>query len=237
MKKAIKIGVIILLVLVLAMIISIFIVNGIVVSKAKRDYAYSITGEDPSIPRGTDQRLRDLDADCIMVLGAGIKDDETPSDILKDRLDAGIALYQGGYAPKLLLTGDNGTAEHNEIHVMLNYCLDKGVPPEDIFCDHAGFSTYESMARAKDIFGVEKMIEVTQKFHIYRALYISRTLGMDILGVSSDQGKYEFSEKYQNLRELLARNKDFYNLKFHIIKAVGGDPIDIKSDGRVSHGE
>lgn len=199
------------------------------------DYAGSITAK-TEIPGDTLDELKAAEADCILVLGAGIRDSETPSAMLKDRLDAGIRLYKEGCAPKLLLSGDNGTQGHNEIHVMLNYVLDAGVPEEDIFCDHAGFSTYESMARARDIFGVEKAIVVSQTYHEYRALYIGEKLGLDLVGVASDQEKYG-GQAYRELREIAARNKDFFMMLFKLSSAVGGEEIPITGSGVISHGE
>ena len=170
-----------------------------------------------------------------MVLGAGIIDSETPSPMLKDRLDAAIMLYYSGAAPKILLTGDNGTNEHNEIHVMLNYTKNAGVPEEDIFCDHAGFSTYESCVRAGTIFKVKKMIVVTQKYHLYRALYMSKKLGYEVLGAASDQRSYA-GQSARDVREVAARVKDFFLVRTGA-GAVGGEEIPITGDGTVSHGE
>lgn len=180
--------------------------------------------------------LKGEEADCIMILGAGIINRNTPSPILKDRLDAGIALYKKGAAAKILLTGDNGRMEHNEIHVMLNYCIESGIPKSDIFCDHAGFSTSESMVRAKEIFDVKKLIVVTQKYHEYRALYIAEKMGMQAIGVSADQHSFS-GHSYREIREILARNKDFFKSVFGQNKATGGEKISLSGDGSVSHGE
>ncbi len=184
----------------------------------------------------TSKRLADFGAQCAIVLGCGIEDNETPSPMLKDRLDLGIALYQGGYVGKILLSGDNGQEGHNEIHVMLKYTKDAGVCEEDIFCDHAGFSTYDSMYRAADIFKVEKAIVVTQKYHEYRALYIAKKLGIQVCGASSDQEKY-LGQTYRQLREILARNKDFVKANIRAKATYGGDAIPISGSGIVSHGE
>lgn len=198
-------------------------------------YAGSST-ENTEIPEDVLSRLRDMNADCILVLGAGITDSETPSPMLKDRLDAGIKLYEEGLAPKILLSGDNGSQGHNEIHVMLSYTLEAGVPAEDIFCDHAGFSTYESMERARDIFGVKSAIVVSQTYHEYRALYIGEKLGLDLAGVAADQEKYA-GQAYRELREVAARNKDFLMMLFDMGSAVGGEEIPITGSGEISHGE
>ena len=99
-----------------------------------------------------------FDADAIVVLGASVFADGTPSGILRDRLDDGIALYKEGVAPKLIMSGDNSTVSYNEVQVMKDYAISQGVPSYDIFCDHAGFSTYESMYRAKHVFGAERIV-------------------------------------------------------------------------------
>ena len=105
--------------------------------------------------------------DCAIILGASVRADGMPSEILKLRLDKGIDLYNKGLVKKLLLTGDNGKVEYNEVEVMKDYILDKGISGEDIFLDHAGFSTYESMYRAKKVFNVKKAIVITQDFRLY----------------------------------------------------------------------
>ena len=180
--------------------------------------------------------IKELDADCIIVLGARIMDKETPSPMLKDRLDVGIELYRQGAAPKLLLSGDNGQEEHNEIHVMLQYAKNQGIPEEDIFCDHAGFSTYDSMYRASSIFGVQKAIVVTQEYHQYRALFIGDKLGMSVWGVASDQEKY-MGQLYRDFREILARIKDFAKASLKVDPVLGGSVIPINGSGLISHGE
>jgi vancomycin permeability regulator SanA len=103
-----------------------------------------------------------FDADAIVVLGASVFADGTPSGILRDRLDDGIALYKEGVAPKLIMSGDNSTVSYNEVQVMKDYAISQGVPSYDIFCDHAGFSTYESMYRAKHVFGAERIVVATR---------------------------------------------------------------------------
>lgn len=210
--------------------------NNHVVDKEKENIASAITENKDSLLPVEMKGLKKFDADCIMVLGAGIKDDETPTPMLKDRLDTGIMLYKNGVAPKLLLTGDNGTEAHNEIHVMLNYARKAGVPDKDIFCDHAGFSTYDSMYRAKDIFEVEKMIVVTQTYHEYRALYIAEKLGIEVKGVASDQMKYS-GQPVREIREVLARVKDYFKTLTKPNAVLGGEVIPINGSGIVSHGE
>ena len=172
-------------------------------------------------------------ADCILVLGAEVKPDGTPSKILRDRLDKGIELYRSGAAPKLLLSGDNGQVEYNEVKAMCAYAADAGVPKEDIFLDHAGFSTYESMYRARDVFGADSVIVVTQKYHEYRALYIGRSLGLDVTGVSAEDISYA-GQINRNIREVAARDKDFLKCITKPEPTFLGDPIDLAGDGTVT---
>ncbi len=227
--------VLVLLIIGILAVLTVFCVSNSVKRSTAENIACIVTGE-VSLSQVTQQQLADFDADCILVLGAGIKDKETPSPMLKDRLDVGIELYNLGIAPKLLLSGDNGQVEHNEIHVMLNYAKEAGVPSEDIFCDHAGFSTYDSMYRAGSIFGAERVIVVTQEYHQYRALYIGKKLGLTVCGVASDQRGY-FGSTYREVREMLARFKDVFKALMHSKPALGGDAIPISGSGLVSHGE
>ncbi len=148
-------------------------------------------------------------ADCILVLGAGVRDDGTPSSMLADRLDQGVALYRAGVAEYLLMSGDHGQADYDEVNVMKQYAIDAGVPSEAIFMDHAGFSTYDSMYRARDVFQVQTVVVVSQTYHLYRALYIADQLGLDAYGVGADPRPY-VGEMYRTLREVIARNKDFW---------------------------
>lgn len=170
-------------------------------------------------------------ADCIIVLGAQVKADGTPSKMLRDRLDEGIRLYEAGAAPKILMSGDDGQVEYNEVAAMAAYAEDAGVSKKDLFLDHAGFSTYESMYRAQYIFGVKRAIVVTQKYHEYRALYIGQRLGMDVRGVSAADINYAF-QGFRDIREVMARDKDLLQCIFWPKPTYLGDKIDIKGDGR-----
>lgn len=172
-------------------------------------------------------------ADCILVLGAGVYSDGTPTPMLKDRLDRGIQLYKLKLAPKILLSGDNGQVEYNEVAVMLSYALEQGIPEEDIFLDHAGFSTYESMYRAKAIFNVKKALVVTQKYHEFRALYIGKRLGLDVIGISANDTSYS-GNIYREIREVLAREKDFFQCIFKPEPTYLGDTIDINGNGQIT---
>jgi len=182
----------------------------------------------------TEEAARELGADCILVLGAGLRPDGTPNLMLRDRLDKGIELYRAGAAPKLLLSGDNGQEQYDEVNAMKKYALDAGVPPEDIFLDHAGFSTYESMYRARDVFLVKKPIVITQKYHQYRALYTARGLGLEAYGVIAKPQAYA-GQTQRELREVLARNKDFLQVIFKPRPTYLGEAVPISGSGLASH--
>lgn len=170
--------------------------------------------------------------DCILVLGAGVNEDE-PSDMLRDRLDTAIELYKKGIAPKILMSGDHGSEDYDEVNVMKNYAVEQGVPSEDIFMDHAGFSTYESLYRAKEVFGAERVVVVSQKYHLYRALYIGRSFDLDVCGVSADLRDYKGEVAYE-ARELIARFKDFFYCIFKPEPTYLGASISLSGSGDVT---
>ncbi len=167
-----------------------------------------------------------------IVLGAKV-DDQDPSDILEDRLLTAIELYEKGKVEKILVSGDNGQVEYNEVGTMKNYLLNEGVPAEDIFMDHAGFDTYDSMYRAAAIFQVENAVIVTQNYHLPRAIYIARALGIDAVGVSADRQTYVYIDLYEK-REKLAQIKAFLNVVFHSKPKYLGESIPINGNGQES---
>ncbi len=184
--------------------------------------------EDRIIDSQTASELTDVD--CIIVLGCQVKANGKPSDMLKDRLERGLELYNLGAAPKLLMSGDHGTKEYNEVETMKQYAIDDGIASEDVFMDHAGFSTYESIYRARDIFEADKVIIVTQEYHLYRALYIAEKLGVEAYGVAADYNTYA-GQSMRDFREVLARVKDF---GMSIIKPEPtflGDVIPVSGNG------
>ena len=166
---------------------------------------------------------------CILVLGAGVKNNQ-PSPMLKDRLDFAIDLYKKGIAPKIIMSGDHGQDDYDEVNIMKTYATENGVPSEDVFMDHAGFSTYESLYRAKDVFLAEKIVIVTQEYHLYRALYIAKSLGLNAIGVPSDPRLYA-GQTYRNLREILARDKDFFYCIFKPEPKYLGPSISVSGNG------
>lgn len=228
--------IIVLLAALIAAAILIIALGSVVVHEGNKTKAAELTSTDDTLSKSELRKLKKMDAECILVLGAGISDTDTPSPILKERLDAAVKLYRAGVAPKVLLSGDNGTVNHNEAHVMLQYMKKAGIPDEDIFCDHAGFSTYESIYRAQSVFCVERMVVVTQSYHLSRALYLADKLGIDALGVASDQHTYS-GQAWREAREELARVKDFFKAIFQPDPTYGGDRIPINGSGVESHGE
>lgn len=168
--------------------------------------------------------------DCILILGASVLPDKTPSHMLEDRLLKGIELYKKGISDKIIMSGDHGSDSYDEVTAMKNFAIAHGVPSEDIFLDHAGFSTYESMYRAKHVFNVERIVVVTQQYHLYRAVYIGNKIGIDTNGVASDLRTYA-GQRYRDLREILARNKDFITSLFEPKIPGSGSKISLKSNG------
>ena len=194
------------------------------------------------VVRSTEQRILTpedaaalSDMDCILVLGCYVHENGAPSAMLTDRLKRGIALYDTGASPKLLMSGDHGRTDYDEVNAMKQYALDAGVPSADIFMDHAGFSTYESIYRAQDIFQAKKIIIVSQKYHLHRALHIARSLGLEAYGVAADYRAYS-GQTYRDLREILARNKDFLTSLYKPKPTHLGNAIPIFGDGNLTNG-
>ena len=179
------------------------------------------------------QAAASFDADAIIVLGASVYPDGTPSGILQDRLDDGIALYFAGVAPKIIMSGDNGTESYNECWAMKQYAISQGVPSEDVFCDHAGFSTYETMYRARHVFGADRVVIATQTYHLYRAVYDAQGVGMEAIGVPSDYGEY-VNQSWYDFREIFARTKDFFQVLMKTPSTFVGDPISLDQSGDVT---
>ncbi|AYE34375.1 SanA/YdcF family protein [Clostridium septicum] len=185
-------------------------------------------------------KLEDLprDIDSIIVLGAGVKNDGEPSDILIDRLETALKIYKEDKSDTFVLTGDHGKEDYNEVRAMKDYIMKHDINEKRVFMDHAGFSTYDSMYRAKEIFKVNKAIIVTNEYHLPRALYIARKLGIEAYGIPSDIREYLFIDSYKT-REKLAQLKDF--IYVNVLKPKPeflGDEIPVNSsDGRLTDDE
>lgn len=170
------------------------------------------------------------DVDCILILGAGVYKNKYPSDMLEDRLLEGVKLFMLGASDRILMSGDNSKINYNEVKVMKDFAVKSGVPSEQVFQDHAGFSTYESIYRARDVFAAKKIIIVTQSYHMYRALYDAKALGLDAYGVVSDPRAYG-GQAIREIRELLARAKDFIYCVLKPLPTFLGEVIPVNGNG------
>ena len=185
----------------------------------------------------TTQEAAELtDVDCILVLGCLVKDNGVPSDMLSDRLRRGMELYDLGAADKLLMSGDHGQEGYDEVSAMKRYAVDAGAESSHVFMDHAGFSTYESLYRARDVFCAKKVIIVTQEYHLYRALYIAEKLGLEAYGVAADYRSYT-GQQTRDVREALARIKDFGTSIFQPEPAYLGETIPVWGNGDLTNDE
>lgn len=173
------------------------------------------------------------DVDCILILGAGVRNNE-PSPMLEDRLLKGIELYNKNISSKIIMSGDHGREEYDEVNIMKDFAIGKGVKSEDIFMDHAGFSTYESIYRAKEIFEAKKIIIVTQSYHLYRALYIANSLGIEAYGVSADLRTYT-NQLSREIREIIARDKDFIKCIYKPKPTYLGETIPVSGNGDITN--
>ena len=181
-----------------------------------------------------DEAVEIEDIDCIIVLGAGVRADGTPSLMLKDRLDKAVELYEKGVSDKILVSGDHRESNYDEVNTMKNYLIAAGIPSQVIYMDHAGLSTYDSMYRAVNIFGVESAVVITQKYHMYRAVHNAESLGIETYGVSAKEISYN-GQAYREFREIIARVKDIFYCLFEVESAVGGEPISLEESGDVTN--
>jgi SanA protein len=161
------------------------------IRETTREFIYSSPEDAPSRP-------------VALVFGAGVVRNRYPSPILRERIRTAADLYKAGKVKKLLMTGDNGSLDYNEVAVMRRVAAQMGVPKRDIVNDHAGFRTYDSCYRARDVFEVRSAILVTQAFHQPRAVYLARRMGIDAVGVDADQSGTDYRGMYR-WREVLAR--------------------------------
>lgn len=166
---------------------------------------------------------------AVLIPGAAILLSGELSPVLRDRVDMAISVYKKGVVDKILVTGDNSSLTHNEVNPMKKYLLRNGIPERDIFLDHAGFDTYSSMYRARQVFLVQSMIVVSQAFHLPRAVYIARQLGIDAYGMEADRGHYLF---YNNIREVFGDVKALVNLFFERRPKYLGEQIPIMGIGQ-----
>ncbi len=221
-KKTFKTILIILLCLVLVGVATLFIINGSVKSVAKERIL------------SVEEAANIDEVDCIIVLGCQVRDDGSLSHMLRDRLMRGLEVYNAGAAPKLLMSGDHGRKDYDEVGAMKQYAIDNGVPSENVFMDHAGFSTYETVYRAKEIFEADKVIIITQEYHLYRALYIAEQLGIEAYGVSADLNRYA-GQSMRDFREVLARCKDWAMCIIKPEPTYLGEAIPVSGNGDLTN--
>lgn len=163
-----------------------------------------------------------------LVLGAGLKEDGTPSDILEDRVLSAVHLYQAGKVQKVIFSGDNSTFNHNEPSAMKKLAVKMGVPDKDIQVDDAGLRTYDSCWRVKNIFSQAEVIIVTQSFHITRSMFICQGLGVKVTGFVSDSGTYPLDQwNYWKFRDMIALTKSAYDLYLNPPKVIAGEKINL----------
>lgn len=164
-----------------------------------------------------------------IVFGARVYTPTRLSGMLRDRVDTAIDLYNAGQVQKLIMSGDNRVLEYNEPQAMMNYAIARGVPEEDIQPDYGGRRTYDTCYRAKEIFQVESVTLVTQEFHLPRALFTCRNLGLDAVGVIADRRPYsQRSLRFSETRELPALTMALYDIIRRQPPPVLGDPLPIE---------
>lgn len=164
-------------------------------------------------------------APVALVLGAGLNRDGTPGVVLRDRVDTAAELYFSGKVDKLLMSGDNTTPFYNEPGAMQSYALSLGIPADNIVLDYAGRRTYDSCYRAQKIFGIERLVVVTQAFHLPRALFLCNALGIDVVGVTADEANYNrASYTFWWVREILASGKAYWDIYISQPEPILGNP-------------
>ena len=173
------------------------------------------------------------DVDCILILGAGVRNNR-PSLMLQDRLAKGLELYNNSLSNKIIVSGDHGRKDYDEVNIMKDFLIENDIPSNDIFMDHAGFSTYDSIYRTKEIFLAKKIVIVSQEYHLYRALYIADKLGLEAYGVKAEHKEY-YGDNYRELREIIARIKDFFKVIIKPKPTYLGEVIPVTGDGDITN--
>lgn len=175
-------------------------------------------------------------AQVALVLGARVLADGRLSAMLADRVRTAADLYHAGRVSKVLVSGDHGRDDYDEVGAMRRELLALDVPAADVFCDHAGFDTWSSMVRARKVFGVSSAIVVTQRFHLPRAVYLADRAGLDATGYAADRRTYGKRGDVATARELFARVKAVSEAAVNRRPRFLGPPIPIDGDGRATWG-
>jgi SanA protein len=171
--------------------------------------------------------------DVAMVLGASVTGTGELSGILKERANEAVLLYRAGKVNKILVTGDNSTVSHNEVDPTARYLVSAGVRPDDIFLDHAGFDTYSSMYRARDVFEVTSVTIVSQDFHLPRAVYLARSMGLEAYGIDASNGGVGV---FNYVREIPATLKALWDVALSRTPKYLGEQFPVTGDGRATWG-
>jgi len=219
MRKHLKTWLLLFASIILFFICTIYIVNKKVIETSK-DLIYTSTDSIPFCYTA-------------IVLGAHVSDTGYPSDFLKDRLDVAIELYKKKKIKRFLLTGDHGKKKYDEVNNMKKYLIENKIDIGDIFLDHAGFDTYNSMTRAKEVFEITDAIIVTQEFHLPRALYIAKRKGLNVYGIIADRRSYSSINKL-NFREKLAILKAYIEVSLNRKPKFLGNKIPITGNSYLS---
>jgi len=169
-------------------------------------------------------------AEVVLIPGAAVLEDGTLSEIFRDRVDLAIALYEAGKVTKILVSGDNSTVIYNEVNPVRLYLIEKNIPDEDIFLDHAGFDTYSTMYRARDVFGVSSALIATQSFHLPRSVFTARALGIPAYGVNADIGHILWRNY---VREVLANELAIFEIVTQRVPKYLGEKVPVSGDGRL----
>jgi len=204
-----------------ALILFMVIISNVVIVKKSKRYLYDKVSDVP-------------ECYTAIVLGAKVSSKGVPSDYLQDRLDMAIELYRNNKITRFLLSGDHGQTSYDEVNNMKAYLIEHGIDTADIFLDHAGFDTYNTMVRARKIFQVEDAIVVSQEFHLPRAVFIARSKGIEAYGIKADKRKYA-AIKSLKIREILAKVKAFTEVIINKKPKYLGEQIPITGDSKLSY--
>lgn len=184
--------------------------------------------------QGIYERVEDLpQAQAVLVLGAAVYRDGQLSAIFQDRAAKAIEVYRAGKAQKILVSGDHSPGNYDEVDAAKKFLLKNGVPGKDLFVDYDGFDTYSSVYRAKEIFKASSLIISTQDFHLPRALYLARSVGINAIGIKADTQNYNLGF-YNVLRENAARAEAFWEIATGALPEFLGKPVPITGNGRAT---
>lgn len=214
----------VILIWLLALLSSVFVLAQLIVYRAGQDHkSYDI---DVMAAELTEP------VDAILVLGASVRP-QGVSAMLADRLELAIRAHEAGLSDRILVSGDHGSPYYDEVNAMRDYLLERGIPSKNIFMDHAGFNTYDSIARAQSVFGAETVLICTQNYHMYRALYLAEELDLMAWGYAA-KNKLNQRPLYNQAREALARVKAVAEAEVLPAKTYSDSPVDLRGSGEVT---